>query len=116
MKKLRINEPLTRQAFYILLALVDRPQHGYGIIELVAKNSQSRLIMPTGTVYTVLKRLEKEGLVEKVPTYLIAHRGTIPYEITQAGREALEAEMVWMDRAVIDARRKLAVDGVRNRV
>jgi len=116
MKKLRINEPLTRQAFYVLLSVADRPLHGYGIIEQVAKDSQSRLIMATGTAYTLYKRLKNEGLIERSPSYLTTARNVILYQITDEGRETLEAEMIWMDRAVIDARRKLAVDGARNRV
>jgi DNA-binding PadR family transcriptional regulator len=62
MKKLRVNEPLTRQAFYVLLAVADRPLHGYGIIEQVAKDSQSRLIMPTGTVIDARRKLAVDSV------------------------------------------------------
>ena len=105
---LRINESMSRQGFYALLAVTDRPLHGYGILCRVASDSQSRIIMAPGTVYAVLKRLERDKLIEKTLPHMISAKNvTHLYQITDAGREALQAEIKFMQRAVLDAQRRL---------
>jgi len=105
---LRINESLSRQAFYTLLAVTGRPLHGYGVRNRVATDSQSRIIMAPGTVYAVLKRLERDKLVERTVPHMISAKNVIHlYQITDTGREALQNEMKFMQRAVLDARRRL---------
>ena len=97
-----LNITLSTQAFYILLALTQRPLHGYGIRDQIAQDSESRLILAPGTVYIILKRLTKQGLVLRLadpnPRYLL----------TQQGRTRLHSEISRLEHATNDARRKLA--------
>jgi DNA-binding PadR family transcriptional regulator len=105
-----LNKTLTTQAFYALLAIAERPLHGYGIMEQIAVDSESRLILAPGTVYGILNRLEKDGLVKKfIPASLLVASSLSRYEITTAGKNALKSEMARMERAVLDARRRLGL-------
>jgi len=45
-----VDETMSPQVFYILLALTDKTLHGYGIREQVAYDSASNVVMATGTV------------------------------------------------------------------
>jgi DNA-binding PadR family transcriptional regulator len=98
---LTLNTTLTTQAFYVLLALTERPLHGYGIVEQAAIDSQSRIIMAPGTIYGILKRLANDKLVLRLD-------GRYPrYQLTQAGRNRLNAEAGRLKHAALDAQRKL---------
>ena len=58
--------PLKPAVFHILLALADREQHGYAILQDVEERSEGRVILRTGPLYRTLKQLLEEGLVEEV--------------------------------------------------
>src|SRR5689334_13797887 len=49
--------------FYILTALAERPQHGYGIMQTVSRLSGERVTLRAGTLYAALDRLTTEGLL-----------------------------------------------------
>ena len=55
-------DTLTEQMYYLLLALHE-PGHGYAIMERVRELSHGRLQLGPGTLYTLLARFEKEGLI-----------------------------------------------------
>jgi DNA-binding PadR family transcriptional regulator len=55
--------PLSHQAFHILMALAERDQHGYGIMQDVAERTGGKLRLSAGTLYGSIKRLLGEGLV-----------------------------------------------------
>ena len=90
-------DTLTEQMFYLLLALLE-PGHGYAIMERVTTLSHGRLQMGPGTLYTLLGRFEKEGLItlEKV------EENRKIYALTGQGREALEKEYERLRRQVAD--------------
>ncbi len=50
-------QPLTPQTFHILLALAERPLHGYDIARQCRIDSEGAVQMGTGSLYTTLKRL-----------------------------------------------------------
>ena len=79
--------PMTEAMYYILLALLT-PNHGYQLMHAVEKVSGGRLRIGPGTLYGVLTRMLKEGLLVVVADD--GRRKT--YAVTQAGREALEEE------------------------
>jgi DNA-binding PadR family transcriptional regulator len=58
--------PLTEPVFHILLALAEREQHGYGIILAVEDATSGQVRLRTGTLYTAMKRLVEEGLIEEI--------------------------------------------------
>jgi len=88
--------PLTPAVFHILLALSSGERHGYGIMKQVEKDSQGKVSMGAGTLYGSLKRMLDSGLVKESdkridPTMDDERR--IYYQITGAGKKALEAEL-----------------------
>lgn len=79
--------PMTEAMYYILLSLL-KPGHGYGMMQRIKELSNGRLVMGPGTLYGVLSRMNKEGLI--VPLGADGRRKN--YAITEAGREALLLE------------------------
>ena len=53
---------MTEAMFYILLALL-KPGHGYGMMQRILELSGGRIHMGPGTLYGVLTRMRKEGLI-----------------------------------------------------
>jgi len=47
----------------VLAALAAGPAHGYGIIQEIRRRSGGAFDLPEGTIYPVLHRLEKAGLL-----------------------------------------------------
>jgi len=79
--------PMTEAMYYILLALMN-PNYGYQLMNEIAEVSQGRLIMGPGTLYGVLTRLQKDGLIIVVNDD--GRRKT--YAITEEGKSALLEE------------------------
>lgn len=79
--------PMTEAMYYVLLAL-HRPAHGYQLMQQIVRASRGRVQMGPGTLYGVLTRMEKEGLI--VLSENDGRRKT--YLLTNAGMEALRAE------------------------
>jgi len=79
--------PMTEAMYYILLALT-KPGYGYGMMQRIRELSGGRMEMGPGTLYGVLTRMNKEGLI----TLTSADGRRKNYEITEAGRQALLAE------------------------
>jgi DNA-binding PadR family transcriptional regulator len=89
------TQPLSEPVFYALLALAERPSHGYGIILRVEEWTGGRVRLRTATLYTALSRLREAGLVEEADVESgageDARRGTV-YGLTGAGRDRVRAE------------------------
>lgn len=80
-------QTLTEPMFFILLALV-RPMHGYEIMQTVPAISGERVKVGAGTLYALLTRFEKEGIVR-----LAGGDGRRKvYALTAKGREHLDRE------------------------
>jgi len=79
--------PMTEAMYYVLLALMN-PNHGYQLMSAIAQVSRGRIQMGPGTLYGVLTRLEKDGLI-----VIVQDDGRRKvYAITEAGEAALQAE------------------------
>ena len=89
--------PMTEAMYYILLALL-KPGHGYGMMQRIKELSGGRLLMGPGTLYGVLSRMSREGLI--VLTGEEGRRKT--YAITDAGKSALLLEYSRLKRLVAD--------------
>ena len=89
--------PMTEAMYYILLALL-KPGHGYGMMRRIKELSGGRLEMGPGTLYGVLSRMNREGLI--VLTGEDGRRKN--YAITNAGKEALLKEYQRLKRLVQD--------------
>ena len=89
--------PMTEAMYYILLALL-RPGHGYGMMQRIRELSGGRLVMGPGTLYGVLSRMNREGLI-----VLTGEDGMRKnYAITEAGKNALLLEYRRLKQLVED--------------
>ncbi|MDF2655593.1 MAG: PadR family transcriptional regulator [Bacillota bacterium] len=79
--------PMTEAMFYVLLSL-SHPNHGYQLMNAIAQVSKGRIQMGPGTLYGVLTRLQKDGLITIVED---DGRRKI-YEMNDVGRAALREE------------------------
>ena len=79
---------LTEPMYYILLVL-QRENHGYGIMQEVEELTGGRVVIGAGTLYTLLGRFEKEEIIQQVAEE--DRRKT--YIITEKGRQLLDEEI-----------------------
>jgi len=79
--------PMT-EASFLVLASLGKENHGYGIMLEAARLTDGRVSLGAGTVYTLLYRMENDGLIESVRE---EDRRKI-YGITSTGIAVLEAE------------------------
>ncbi|HEY1578695.1 MAG TPA: helix-turn-helix transcriptional regulator [Terracidiphilus sp.] len=59
-------DPLPSAAFQILLSLADNDLHGYGIMRQVEEQTNGRMRLGPGTLYSSIQGLLEEGLIEEV--------------------------------------------------
>jgi DNA-binding PadR family transcriptional regulator len=99
--------PLPNDALYILLALASRPLHGYGVIRDVEDRSAGDVILQTGALYRMLRRLLRDELIEECPAPAGAE-DVDPrrryYRVSRRGRLVLDAEVERMSKLVRAAR------------
>ena len=89
----------------VLSVLASRPLHGYAVIEELKTRSGDSFDLPEGTIYPVLHRLEKEGLLASAWSEA-SGRQRRTYTLTRAGKGALaEQRRAWQDFS--DAVRKV---------
>jgi DNA-binding PadR family transcriptional regulator len=94
----RFSEP----ALLILISLADGAKHGYAMQDDIAEISGER--PGPGTLYGAVRRLEEKGYIEALPS---TDRRK-PYQITDAGRRALQAELSRMRSMASTGLRRLA--------
>ncbi|HQN49594.1 MAG TPA: PadR family transcriptional regulator [Phenylobacterium sp.] len=79
---------------FVVLALVsEKPRHGYEIIRELEERTGGSYRPSPGVVYPTFSLLEDEGFVRAIGD----EGGRKAYEITQAGREALDANRAGVD-------------------
>lgn len=87
--------PLSESVFQIMLSLVDRDRHGYGVIKEVEARTDGRIKLAPGTLYGAVKRLRHQGLIaevaEKVDPELGDERRRY-YTLTGLGKRVVGAE------------------------
>jgi DNA-binding PadR family transcriptional regulator len=93
----RFAEP----AVLVLVSLSDGPRHGYAIMADV--EAYSGFALGPGTLYAVLARLERAGLVEPMPS----EDRRRPYRITADGSRALAQRLSRMEELLEVGRRRL---------
>jgi DNA-binding PadR family transcriptional regulator len=80
----------------VLAVLADGPLHGYAVIESLRERSGEAFDLPEGTVYPVLHRLERAGLLASDWDEDSGRRRRT-YRLTTPGRGAFEAERAAWD-------------------
>jgi len=94
MPKQKLN-PLPSAAFQILLALVDEDLHGYGIMRQVADQTEGRMRLGPGTLYSSIQTLLEARLIEEVGQSVDTKLGQERrryYRLTTAGRKLVGSE------------------------
>lgn len=90
--------PMTEAMYYVLLALM-RPNHGYQLMQSISEVSRGRISMGPGTLYGVLSRMEKDGLIT-----LAENDGRRKiYQITPVGEKALRHEYLRLQALIEDS-------------
>jgi PadR family transcriptional regulator PadR len=75
----------------LLAALKSEPLHGYAVIQALRERSQEVFDLPEGTVYPVLHRLERAGLLSSKWDDETGRRRRV-YQLTRAGRTAMRQQ------------------------
>ncbi len=75
----------------VLGVLADGPKHGYAVIEELRVRSGDAFDIPEGTLYPVLHRLERAGLLASEWVEVAGRRRRL-YRLTDQGRAALVTE------------------------
>ena len=99
-----VTAALTEAVYYILLSLL-QPLHGYGIMQNVEELSGGRVRLAAGTLYGALSTMLEKGWIEALPGAVSSRKKE--YQITAAGRETLEAELVRLRELLANGERIL---------
>ncbi|MGM9741596.1 MAG: PadR family transcriptional regulator [Candidatus Cryptobacteroides sp.] len=94
---------LTESIYYILLALQE-PMHGYGIMQKTSALSKGRLILSAGTLYGAISNLLEKGWIAPGGESTDPDSRRKMYKITDAGQEALKAELERLEELVSNGR------------
>ncbi len=84
---------MTESGFYILFCL-QRPQHGYGIAQMVKTMTGGALTISAGTMYGTLSKMEQDGLI----AFWGEEDKRKLYCLTDLGQELLDLEIRRIER------------------
>src|SRR5271166_4450424 len=80
--------------YYILQRIAQKPVHGYEILQDIDSKTEGAWRPGPGSVYPILKRLVKEGMIKAYPSETEQH----VYHITPKGQEHLvQAKQMFSD-------------------
>ena len=86
------NQALTEAVYYILMAL-QKPLHGYGIMQVTSEISNKRLVLSAGTLYGAISNLIDKGWIQPFDQADASDSRRKEYLITDEGKRILEAEL-----------------------
>ena len=89
----KVYVPMTETAFFFLLCL-RKPNHGYGIVQMVEKMTDGAIKLTPGTMYGSLSKMEKD----KVIRFVREEDKRKIYQITDLGLEVLQIELKRIER------------------
>jgi DNA-binding PadR family transcriptional regulator len=110
----RTLDPLPSAAFQILLALVGEDLHGYAIMRQVAEQTGNRIRLGPGTLYSSIRSLLENGLIEELDSQEDAGSGDERrryYRLSSAGRKLASAEAQRLAEVLRVARAKKILRG-----
>jgi DNA-binding PadR family transcriptional regulator len=87
----RSMELLPQISFCILLALSLKPRHGYEIMQQVELDTMSRVRIGPGSLYTTIKKLIEDQLIEGVE--MDGNERRRYYRLTKKGWQRLNTEV-----------------------
>ena len=92
---------------YVLLAIGPEERHGYAIMGEIARMTEGATRLGPGGVYTTIKRLLDDGLIEESderPDPELDDQRRRYYRLTGTGREVATAEVRRLETLVASAR------------
>jgi PadR family transcriptional regulator PadR len=100
---------MSARDWHVLLALVERDLHGYGIMKAVERDSGGKVTVEVGSLYRILDRLMEEGMVEEVdaPDHAPSETRGRPrryFRLAEAGQAGLRRETMRLRDALDLAR------------
>ena len=101
-------------AFRILLALAGDDLHGYGIMRQVAEQTNGRIRLGPGTLYSSIQTLLDEKLIEEVSAredLKPGHERRRYYRLTSVGRDLARSEADRLADVLRLARRRKILRG-----
>lgn len=91
--------PMTETTYYTLLSVIE-PRHGYAIMQHVSELTRGRILLGTGTLYTMVGRLVADGVIVAAPN----EEGKKTYRITDVGMELLVSETGRLEKQLADGK------------
>ena len=88
-------DPLPSAAFQILLSLADGDLHGYAIMRQVEEQTNGRMRLGPGTLYSSIQGMLEEGLIAEVDggsDSEAGHERRRYYRLTSSGHKIARAE------------------------
>lgn len=88
-------DPLPSAAFQILLSLAEGDLHGYAIMRQVEEQTNGRMRLGPGTLYSSIQALLEEGLIEEIDPKSgtpSAQERRRYYRLTSTGRKLARSE------------------------
>jgi len=89
--------------FHVLLSLSDGPRHGYGIMQDVEALTAGKLTLGPGTLYSMIKRFLRDGLIEECE---LDNERRRTYRLTRKGKRIATEEAERLHALVRHARQR----------
>ena len=99
-----VESPLTPALFHVLLSLADGEKHGYAILKEVEARTDGKVVLSTGTLYGIIKRLLADGWIRESALGSTERRRA--YRLTPLGRKVALAEAERLRDLVLSAQEK----------
>jgi len=99
--------PLPQAMFHILVALAEKDQHGYAIMQEVAARTNGKLKLSPGTLYGSIKKMLEDGLIQEIEPRLGASSDDERrryYRLSKFGRQVAAAEAERLSAMLSQAR------------
>jgi DNA-binding PadR family transcriptional regulator len=101
--------PLRSVELHVLLSVVDRPRHGYAILQEAEERTDGRTGFEIPTLYRALRRLRDADLIRAAdPPETSPDERREYWEATRLGRRVLEAELTRLGMVVALGRARIA--------
>jgi DNA-binding PadR family transcriptional regulator len=87
--------PLPSAAFHILISLAEEDLHGYGIMRQVAEQTDGRMRLGPGTLYSSIQSLLEKGFIAELDPredVKLGQERRRYYRLTSAGRKLARSE------------------------
>jgi DNA-binding PadR family transcriptional regulator len=99
---------LPQVAFSILLALSLKERHGYEIIKQIEEDSNGKIRLSPGALYTSIKQLLEQRLVQEVDKNDDTRRRY--YRLTDKGKASLSEELDYYQNTIALARKRQVLE------